>query len=202
MLPVLAHSSQVIGPPEGYRLYDEAELAADPGALPIAEAAVDATSLDLSTLGLADGRYTLGLSYVDDWGSESERTRIAAAIESGAVRTELLPPSDLRAWAIAGGKVTLTFALARLPFSGVIHQPAAEYEIAEAGDLSTILATVAGGNFIETELGPFNDGDTVRLRVRASDGQAPGSGGLRGPWIQAPAVVADASAPPVPTPGV
>jgi hypothetical protein len=199
MLPVLAHSSQVIGPPEGYRLYDQFDDAL------LAEAAVDATSLDLSTLGLADGRYTLGLSYVDDWGSESERTRIAAAIESGAVRTELLPPSDLRAWAIAGGKVTLTFALARLPFSGVIHQPAAEYEIAEAGDLSTILATVAGGNFIETELGPFNDGDTVRLRVRASDGQAVsggGSGGKRGPWIQAPAVVADASAPPVPSPGV
>lgn len=184
---LIQYAVHVCGPPEGFRLYNQVS-----GEL-LAHVAAHRTSFDLDQLGLADGDYTLGLSQVDAWGSESDRAEIEVSIAGGSAAGALLDPRDLRTWPEAGGKVKLRFAA--WTATGSAQRPA-EYEIAEAADLSTILATVDGGFVIgEVELGPFAHGSTQRLRVRASDGQA---GGERGDWVEAPPVVADTQGPPVP----
>lgn len=192
----LAHlqlTANVCGPPEGTRIYDQ------PSGDLLEELPVWQTSLDLASLNLADGRHTLGLASVDQWGSETpadQRATIAVTVEGGSPAADLVPPTNPRTWAEGGGSIGLTFLAADVDGA---HQRPAEYEIAEADDLATILTTVDGAFRQATvSVGPFADGRTVRLRVRASDGQPPGSGGTRGKWVAAPAIVADASAPPAP----
>jgi hypothetical protein len=143
---------------------------------------------------LPAGEYTLGISYIDQYGNESRLNTINVPFDgSGNVRVQFVSPFRVTATAIAAGYVTVTWFVQNVNQFQV--QPA-EYEIAEVGDLSTILDTVTAtsSNNYTIDVGAFANGDTIGLRVRSSDGA-----GTYGPWVAANDVVADSVAPAAPT---
>ncbi len=185
---------QVIIPSPSFALYDQA------AGRVMAYIDPDARTFDLSTLGLGEGEWTLGLSRINAYGCESTHTTVAVSIDAGGNPTvNLLPATDLRTWPTDGGNIAVSWIARDLDGQ---YQRAAAYEIAEAPGSNgpvTVLATVTAGKrgAFELEVGPFSHGQTVRLMVRASDGDASGGGG-RGEWVAAPPAVADAAAPSVP----
>lgn len=143
---------------------------------------------------LTPGTVELRIAATDQYGTESEQTAISVQVNEDGTASELMfEPSRLVTSQAAGGMVRVDW-LAFDP-AGDRTQPA-EYEVAELGNTGTVLATVAASTITpaySAVVGPFGDGRTVRLVVRSSDGS-----GHYGAWIPAPAIVADASAPPVP----
>lgn len=182
---------------EKFQLYHNDEA----GAL-LANIPEDFRSFNLASLGLAPGTWELALRRVDAFGTPSVVAVITVPISSGgAIQSALLAATSADAWPATDGRVRLVWFAIPEPGDA---QPA-EWEIADAADLATILATVTGDGrrFYETIVSDtgdvaFANGATVRLRLRASDGVALGGGGQRGPWVAAPAVVADSEAPEVP----
>ena len=138
------------------------------------------------------GTWTLGLTRVDAYGSESTMATLTIVIDGGgAVAQELVVPSLVRARPLSGGGVELRWISANT----TDQLEPTEFEIADQSDLGTVLDTIdAGGerSFAVT-LSSFADAATVRLAVRASDGAS-----ARGEWVLADAVVADATGPPTP----
>lgn len=157
------------------------------------------TEFDLTSL-LPAGMWTLGLTRVDVYSNESDPATIEIEIDgAGAATTELVDPTNVYAEPLAAGAVRLTFHAVQpaTPASGSAQQVmATEFEVADAADLGTILATITRGgrSVIREDLTGFTHGQQVRLRVRSTD--APGS--ATGPWIKANTVAADAQAPPTP----
>lgn len=181
-------------PEPGFRLYDRSS--ATPGGNGVLLTAIDPDprALPVSSLGLADGVYELGLTRVSaDGCRESEPAMLTLTVGGGGATQTMTPATLIVTRAVAGGSVALRFlALDRPPGRTAA---AAAYEVAEAGELATILHTFTasgGGVVFAAELGPFADGEAVDLRIRASDGVPAGA---RGGWVAAPRVVADASGP-------
>jgi hypothetical protein len=152
----------------------------------------------------AAGDWTLGMTRVDQYGNESDPDDATISLEvdgGGNVATQLIDPSNVYVEAIAGGAVRVEFHAVQpmTPGSGAAQQVmATEFEVADAADLSTILATITRGNqtVIRETLAPgggFSHGQKVRLYVRASDGAS-----NRGPWVAGNVVAADSEAPVVP----
>ena len=177
----------VCGRPRGFYLLDHAS------GEELAFAGPDDRAIDLNGLGLADGVKRLELLAVDEYGSESERVLVDVEILAGVVRTELASPVSLSLVVLDGG---LVLAEARVGQSNALFQlvtPAAWEFVDEAG---LVLETVpwAGGG-VAVELGPFGDGETVRLGVRTSDGEV---GGSRSRVVWGGPVVARATGPKAP----
>ena len=180
--------------PPGLRLYDQAT------GLPLAGVSLPtppatAFAFDLAALGLAEGDYVLGVSAVDAYGCESAVSTLGVLIDGvGSPALDLVPPQDVVAEALAGGVVAVSWAgyVDLTQAAGQVLP--AEFEVAEGGDLATVLATVGwnGARVFRAEVGPFADGASVTLNVRAIDGVV---SGLGGPWVAAAAVVADAVGP-------
>lgn len=191
MLPLHFYTQAIDGPAEGFRLYDQAsgELGAELGA--------DDRSFDLAALELEPGQHVLELSAVNAWGGESERATLAVTINEDGAAVELTPATNLRTWPLAGSHVAVSWIAA----SGATdqdYQRPATYEIGRLeGSSVALLDEVAAGRVrqFEASVGPFADGETVRLAVRPSDGEPDG---LRGPWVKAPASVAYAQPPETP----
>lgn len=150
---------------------------------------------------LPEGEWTLNLRRSDRYGSRSEigeGSTIDVAVDaSGNVITRLRAPTATGAETEAGGVVRVRWAVT--PRTRGLTDPAG-FEVAAAADPATVLTTAAftGAGAYETPTGPFAHGSTVRLIVRASDGAAL-PGGVRGPWVSVPAVVADSEGPAPPT---
>ncbi len=181
----------------GVLVYDDAE-AGDLIAheeLPVSPATAWAADLDGL---LTEGVYTLGVLIVNEYGCASERETIEVVIGSGGeVDQGMINPTNVYAEVLAAGMVALVWDAIEDLSSDTNQIEPAEFEIAESGDLSTILATTAYRTIRlhRDEVGPFSDGATVTLAVRASDGE---ESGVRGDWVYADAVVADAVGPATP----
>ncbi len=146
---------------------------------------------DLTNI-LPAGQWVIGLTRVDQYGSESEMARFAIEIDgAGDAARQLVFPTLVRARPLAGGQVELRWISANT----TDQLDPTEFEIADQTELATILRTVAaqGQRSFETTLGPFSRGATVALAVRASNGAS-----QRGTWALSDAVVADNEAPPAP----
>jgi hypothetical protein len=182
-------------PPPGLRLYDAETgflLATEP--LP---GGAGAFSFDVSGLGLAAGSYSLAVTAVSVYGCESSRALMSVEVGSGGEVGGFIDAQDVVAEALAGGSVAVRWeAFAAIAEASARTTPAA-YEVAESGDLSTVLDTVAWNRtgVHRSELGPYADGLSKTFAVRASDGVG---GGVRGAWVYAAAVTTDAAGPDVP----
>lgn len=183
-------------PPPGIRLWDQVSgwlLATAP--LPVDP--LTAFSFDLAALELAEGDHELGVSAVNVYGCESARATVDVLIGAGGeVALDFIDPTEVVAEALAGGVVAVSWSAVVDLTSEATQTTPAEFEVAEASDLGTILATVGwnGARVFRSELA-FADALEVTLAVRSSDGVV---AGLRGPWVEAAVVVADASGPAVP----
>lgn len=169
-----------------FRLYD----AASGTLLRIIDGEAPYTS-DLSAI-FAAGKWTLGLTRVDVYGTESEMATLTITVGGGGTITqELVVPALVRARPLASGEIELRWISANT----TDQLDPTEFEIAEQSDLGTILDTIAanGERSFTATLGPFTDASTVRLAVRPSDGAS-----MRGEWVGADAVVADSEGPPMP----
>jgi len=151
-------------------------------------------SLALSGLDLPDGDFTLALTRVDQYGSESDPldALIAISAAGGVAVPRLARAERLQAVAVAGGDILLTWLVKSQ--NGETLPP--RWQIALASDPDSILLSRAGvrGGLVSATVGPYADGQTVELAVRAAreDGSSlPGA-----PWQNFPAVVADAAGPP------
>lgn len=155
--------------------------------------------LDLAGV-LSAGVWRLAVTRVDQYGSESDpadvRSQLTVTVDGGTVSAAMIEPTQLAARPIEGGEIELVWHAVPSRLSGGGFAVAVEYEIAAVADLGTVLETVTAGRagifIVQTEGGAFADGDTVRLAVRASDGEISGARGL---WVVAPAVVVDGSGP-------
>lgn len=161
-------------------------------------------SLSVTDL-LGDGEWHVALVYQDEYGNQSPftvsntssglaaRGAIDIRIGTGNVFRELITPQIDRATQLAGGSIELAWRSVDL--SGHQDQPA-EWEIATLADPNTILLTVpARRGYTVRTVGPFAEGDPVVVALRASDGAVDGR---RGPWVYAPAITIDLTAPAVP----
>jgi hypothetical protein len=184
-------------PAPGLRLYDQGTgdllvtipLPVEPGT---------AFAFDLAALGLSEGAYELGVTATNEYGCVSDVATIDVLVDAGgSPATDLIRPDDVTAEAIAGGEVRLRWtALGDVAQAASQVEPA-EFEVAETGDLGTVLETVSWrrSRAFSVDVGAFTHGASVTLAVRASDGEV---SGLRGPWVEAGAVVADSVGPDVP----
>lgn len=182
-------------PAPGLRLYDAgAGWLLDTQALPTGDGSF---SFDVAGLGLAAGTYQLGVTAVNVYGCESLQGLMTVTIDSGGDVAGFIDPQNVLAEALAGGSVAVSWeAFALVAEAGSRTEPA-EFEIAEAADLATVLGTVAWNptGFHRAELGPYADGLSKTFAVRASDGVVSGA---RGGWVEAEAMTTDAAGPPVP----
>ncbi|MEL6311799.1 MAG: hypothetical protein AAFQ17_05435, partial [Pseudomonadota bacterium] len=155
---------------------------------------VSGNSVSIASLGLDEGRQLVQVRRVEG-DLKSEPATITLNVGASDTETATIEPTSLLAVATAAGGVAVSWI--SVDRTGLLTRPA-EFEVAEASDLATILATVAGGVGVRsTELSGFTDGQAVQLAVRSSDGLVSGS---RGDWIYANAVGADSSGPATPTP--
>lgn len=183
-------------PAPGLRLYDQATgwlLKTEP--LPVSPAT--AFAFDLDGL-LAEGSYTLGVSAVNVYGCESERETIGVEIGSvGSVDQGMIQPTNVYAEVLAAGMVAIGWDAIEDLTSDTNQLAPAAFEVAEAGDLGTVLSTISYRNtrIHREDVGPFANGTTVTLGVRSSDGVV---SGVRGPWVYASAAVADSVGPATP----
>ena len=164
----------------------------------VREIAPTETSFDLTGM-LPVGEWGLALTRRDQYGNESDQADGLITVEisaGGSVTTDLVLPADVGSRALKGGEVEVNWSIAPgitpsvTPGSGGEHQAIpASFELAEASDPSTVLATVPGGRrgVFRVEVGPFAHDLTVRLLVRPKDGA-----GNPGDWTDVPPVVADA----------
>ncbi len=176
--------------PAGFVITDAAS-----GAL-IAFASDSARTFDLSGL-IPDGAKRLSIVRQDKFGNRSSAQIIDSETVSDTPAAELAKATSITTVALAGGMIAVDWTYND---DGRQAVPA-EWEIAALADLGTILKTVTGSTVspqarrFRAELGPYTDDNTVRLAVRASDGVV---SGLRGVWIVAPPVVAQADTPAAP----
>lgn len=172
----------------GFRLYDNTsgELLATPTAA--------ATTFDLSTLGLPEGRYEFGLSFVGTYGCESDRAIITASIGAGgSPASELRTPQNVRASALAGGVIQATFGIE--PAGTGLANPAS-FQVAYLHDPATVIDTVTFDVSLArytVNLPALADGLTRTVIVRSTDGASAFS-----QWFESLPVVTDASGPPAP----
>lgn len=186
-----AAALQVFDYPPLYHLYDMSTgkvlIDVDPAG----------TSFDLtilSTIGLVSaGGWTLGLARVDQYGTESDPADAQIIVEiegDGDALTEVAAPETLTAVVLAAGMIRLRWQIHRQAYQAL----PAEFEVADAADLATPLVDPVTGNRVgifEVEIGPFSHGQTVRPRIRATDGAS-----FVGPWVGDLVVIADNQAPP------
>lgn len=183
-------------PPPGMRLYDQATgylVAVEPP--PVSPAT--AFAFDLDGL-LAEGSYTLSVSAVNLYGCESEVETIGVEVGSGgSVDQGMIQPTNVYAEVLAAGLVAIGWDAIEDLTSDTNQLKPVAFEVAEAGDLATILSTISYRNtrIHRDDVGPFANGTTVTLGVRSSDGVV---AGVRGPWVYASAVVADSVGPATP----
>ncbi|MEM1213021.1 MAG: fibronectin type III domain-containing protein [Planctomycetota bacterium] len=175
--------------PQGFRLYNAAGRR-------LREMTPAARAADLLILALSPGDHDLSLTYVDAFGTESEPSPVTVTIaDDGSPTPALAPPRDLRVRQTSGGGIALSWRAVN--FANRYAVPNA-YEVADRGGTGSVLATVNTEDrlgYFDTDLGPFPDGTTLDLAVRATDSQPDGQ---RSVWVQAPLIAADASAPPAP----
>lgn len=173
---------------EQFRLYDQATgtmLLAIPGSLRTA---------DISGL-VNEGGHTLGLTRMDKYGNESDADDAEIAVEydgAGDAEAEMVAPEIVNVRAAASGYVEMVWQAPNVDGEQI---DATEFEIVDASDTGTVLATVpaAGAREWTQQVGPFTHGRTMRLMIRSSDGVSAYS-----PWVSAEPVVADAQAPQAP----
>lgn len=183
-------------PPPGIRFYDRSHGGLI-WALPLPVSPATAFAYDLDGV-LAEGIYTIDVTAVNLYGCESAVASIEVVIGSGgAVDQGMINPANVYAEVLAAGMVAVVWDAIEDLSSDTNQIEPAEFEIAESGDLSTILATTAFRTIRlhRDEVGPFSDGASVTLAVRASDGE---ESGVRGDWVYADAVVADTVGPATP----
>lgn len=148
-------------------------------------------SADIANM-FAAGSWTLGLSRVDVFGSESDRTLLTVQADSGGdVATQIVTPSVVRARPLAGGEIELRWISANT----TDQLAPTEFEVAEQSSLGVALETIAanGQASFAAVVGPFPNSATIALAVRATDGASRAT-----EWVFADAVVSDSSAPPTP----
>lgn len=184
-------------PPAGLRLYDVQR-----GQLLLKQAlpgggAGGAFSFDVGAVGLAAGTYQLGVAAVNAYRCEGPLALVTVEIDAGGQVGALIDAQRVTAEAMAGGEVAVRWEAYRPIGEDSERTEPAEFEVAETGDLGAVLATVAYSRtgFHGADLGPYADGVSKTFAVRSSDGEV---GGLRGVWVAADAVVADAAGPDVP----
>lgn len=152
-----------------------------------------ARSIDLDSRLTGPGEYNLILTRANTYGDESPGVPFVVEVGAGGVAAPALsPPEQLRAIVEAAGYATLTWQTQ----NDGTDDYAAEYEIAFEEDPATILATITGtefNNLYTTTLGPYTDGQGLKLMVRASDGVS-----VYGEWIRANPITADATPPDAP----
>ena len=172
----------------------------------IATAADADRSLDLAGL-LDEGTHRLAVTRQDLYGTQSvfalanrdTGLRAIATIEvtvgeAGEVVRQLVQPQITSVVVEAEGMIAMAWRSVDL--SGTQQAPA-EWEIAEASDLNTIIETIPAGRhaIAGATVGPFADTSPTSLALRASDGILDGQ---RSPWVYATAVTVDLTPPPVP----
>jgi len=212
---------QKCGLPEGFRLYDMTGVTAGAGRLLMTRGAEGVASsgggvFDLERLGLSAGRYTLEVTAVDAWGTESARASesddLNGVIEVvigayGSPATELVGVSQVRGYAAEAGSVAVEWVSAPR-FGGAVQVAASAFELTVTaaggtipGEDAVVVATVlseGGARFKRTltlaEHG-VADGSMLMFWVRSSDGVAVGSGGRRTAWVGGASVRVDATGP-------
>jgi len=173
---------------QGFRLYDAISNTLL-STSPIAD-----RSFDLSTLNLAEGRWELAMTNVDQYGCESVRSPVTANIGSGgAAETELRAPIDVRATPIAGGAISLSFGIE--PSGSGFTNPSS-FQVAYQDSPVTVTATITFDVTLarySTDLPALADGITKMVIVRSTDGASQFS-----PWVKSHPVVTDSAGPPAP----
>lgn len=151
---------------------------------------------DFAALGLADGDYPLEVTYVDAYGCESLPAKYRLNLIGSNASQGLAYITQGRVDPRADGNVAVYLFISN-PDNALLRPAAIEFARAETPEAvleTQTLDRAVQGN-INSSLGPFAHGETVRLRARTSDG-APG--GRRSEWFDLPAFVADTEGPPTP----
>lgn len=148
--------------------------------------AADANEFDVTSQ-LGDGKWSVGVSYLDGYGTESEISELDVEISGGSLVKALVTPSNVRSYAEAGGYVVVVWDA----IVGDGEEAAAEFEIDDGTSTTTV--TAGNRNRYTQQIGPYTTGDTIRPRIRATDGGSDASS-----WVDVPAVVADATGPDAP----
>lgn len=180
------HGGQAQAPGDpSFRLYDART------GTQLARIAPAARTFDLSSLGLSEGPWVLHLTRVNQYGPDYKSEPAVLEVQAdaaGNVRFRLRQVARLEAEPLAGGMIRLRWGMEG---SNAQRRHPQTFEIADARDLGTVLATIAAtsGSTQEHQIGPYAHGTALRLSIRGID--APDAT----PWIAAPAVVADAEGP-------
>ena len=148
--------------------------------------------LDLNHL-LPQGLWTLGLSYVDQYGSESPQAMIEVEFDAdGHVVSQLREIDTIEAAALAGGYIALIITLED---KQAWHRNPMGFEVFDTSSqmvIGTIAASGNGAYITEATAGPFTHGLTKRLKVRPYDATG------YGVWSNVPSVVVDSEGPVAP----
>lgn len=162
----------------------------DTGALLAATPANDVNH-DIASI-VPAGTWTFDVSRTDKYGTESDAVQFEAELAAdGSASSRYRTIKNLRRWLVSGGYIGVNW---QMPADASRTTPAS-FQIAEAADLGTIIATVtvdSTANAYETTLGAFADGSTQALRIRPTDGANPGD------WLAFDDAVVDAAGPDAP----
>ncbi|MFG0251206.1 MAG: hypothetical protein ACF8OB_20160 [Phycisphaeraceae bacterium JB051] len=154
--------------------------------------AAPAAQLNLEGL-FPKGLWTLGLSYVDQYGNESSQAMIEVEFDSdGHVISQLREIDTIEAAPVAGGYIALIITLED---KQAWHRDPTGFEVFDTASQSVIGTITAPGNgayITEATAGPFTHGQTKRLKVRPYDVSG------YGVWSDAPSVVVFALGPVAP----
>ena len=148
-----------------------------------------------------EGESTVGLSRIDQFGTESDITELKISIDgSGEVSTKASNPSNLKIKDKGGGVIELEWLavdLVSLESSGQneLQNDPTDFQVANSSDLSTILDTVAfvaKKSFYSSTVSGFADGENISLAVRSR------KSGANQEWILSQHIVVDAQSPEIP----